>query len=89
LSIPNPKPLPRRTKPVPYVCVGDDAFGLTWYMTKPYANTGLTQQKRIFNYRLWRCQRISENGRMFLGECSSSSIPQPNIWGKRYSPGIY
>ena len=47
LSIPNPKPLPGRAKPVPYVCVGDDAFGLTSYMMKPYPNTGLTEQKSV------------------------------------------
>ena len=60
LSIPNPKPLPGRAKPVP-VCVGDDAFGLTSYMMKAYPNTGLTEQKRVLNYRLSRCQKISEN----------------------------
>ena len=62
LSIPNPKPLPGRSKPIPYVCVGDDAFPLTSFMMKPYPQTGLTEVKRIFNYRLSRCRRISENG---------------------------
>ena len=62
LSIPNPKPLPGRSKPIPYVCVGDDAFPLTSFMMKPYPQTGLTEEKRIFNYRLSRCRRISENG---------------------------
>ena len=61
LSIPNPKPLPGGAKPVPYVCVGDDAFGLTSYMMKPYPNTGLTEQKRVPHYRLSTCQTISEN----------------------------
>ena len=61
LSIPNPKQLPGRSKPIPYVCVRDDAFGLTSYMMKPYANTGLTEQKRVFNYRLSRCRIISGN----------------------------
>ena len=61
LSIPDPRPLPSRGMDVPYVCVGDDAFPLTSYMMKPYASTGLTEEKRIFNYRLSRCRRISEN----------------------------
>ena len=61
LSIPNPRPLPAQRMAVPYVCVGDHAFALTSYMMKPYANTRLTEEKRIFNYRLSRCQRISEN----------------------------
>ena len=45
LSIPNPKPLPGRSKPIPYVCVGDDAFPLTSFMMKPYPQTGLTEEK--------------------------------------------
>ena len=61
LSIPRPKPLPVRSKPIPYVCVGDDAFPLTSFMMKPYPQIGLTEEKRIFNYRLSRCRRISEN----------------------------
>ena len=29
LSVPKPRPLPRRKTAIPYVCVGDDAFPLT------------------------------------------------------------
>ncbi len=61
LSIPKPRPLPGRKTSIPFVCVGDDAFPLTSYMMKPYPNPGLTEDKRIFNYRLSRCRRISEN----------------------------
>lgn len=61
LSILNPRPLPHRSMVGPYICVGDDVFALTSYMIKPDANKGLTEVKRIFNYRLSRCQRISEN----------------------------
>ena len=61
LGIPPPKPLPGRSKSIPHVFVGDDAFGLTSYMMKPYPQLGLTEEKRIFNYRLSRCRRISEN----------------------------
>lgn len=61
LRIPPPKPLPGRIKSIPHVFVGDDAFGLSSYMMKPYPQLGLTEEKRIFNYRLSRCRRISEN----------------------------
>ena len=52
LNFPQPKPLPGRSKPVPFVLTGDDAFALTKYMMKPYPQFGLDTEKRIFNYRL-------------------------------------
>lgn len=61
LNIPVAVPLPGRTLPVPYVITGDDAFGLTKYLMKPYPQTGLTAEQRVFNYRLSRMRRISEN----------------------------
>jgi hypothetical protein len=61
LNIPQPRPLPGRRKPVPFVFTGDDAFALTTYMMKPYPQSGLDSEKRIFNYRLSRNRRISEN----------------------------
>lgn len=67
LGIPAPKCLPGRKKPVPHVLVGDDAFPLTSYMMKPYPQTGLNEEKRIFNYRLSRCRHISENAFGILG----------------------
>ena len=67
LGIPAPMCLPGRRKPIPYVCVGDDAFPLSSYMMKPYPQTRLNEEKRIFNYRLSRCRRISENAFGILG----------------------
>ena len=61
LNIPPPKPLPGRAMPVPYVLTGDDAFGLTTYLVKPFLHKGLTDEERVFNYRLLRMRRISEN----------------------------
>ena len=52
LNIPEPTPLPSRCKPVPYVIVGDDAFGLTEYLMKPFPKAQLTNdENRIYNYR--------------------------------------
>lgn len=61
LNIPEPRPLPGRTLPVPFVAVGDDAFSLTTYLLKPYPESSLKTEQRIFNYRLSRMRRISEN----------------------------
>lgn len=52
LNIPGPKPLPSRNKPIPSVLVGDEAFGLTEYMMKPFPQTQLcNDDNRVFNYR--------------------------------------
>ena len=45
----------------PYVILGDDAFGLKTYLLKPYPGTTLSEEERIFNYRLSRGCRINEN----------------------------
>ena len=62
LNLPQPKPLPGREKQIPHVLTGDDAFGLTSYLMKPCPRSQLTNEQRIFNYRISRMRRISENG---------------------------
>jgi len=46
---------------MPYCLVGDEAFPLTNFLIHPYPGRGLTEQKHIFNYRLSRARRFSEN----------------------------
>ena len=79
LNLPDPEPLPSsdepawihdKNDPIPYVFVADDAFPLGKNCMKPYPQTNLTDRKRIFNYRLSRMRRISEN--VF------------GIWGSRF-----
>lgn len=61
LMIPAPQSLPNRTTPTPFVLTGDEAFGLSTYMLRPYPQKNLTVEQRIANYRISRGRRISEN----------------------------
>ena len=73
LNLPGPRELPKSSDPswepfqeeekVPFVIVGDSAFPLTEHMMKPYPERSarVNDQHRIFNYRLSRFRRISEN----------------------------
>lgn len=61
LNIPGPTALPGSKDIVPYVLVADDAFGLSMYLIKPYSQSNLTTEKRVFNYRLSRARRTVEN----------------------------
>lgn len=71
LGLPQPRLLPESTdksfdgsytnKPVSFYLAGDDAFPLENNIMKPYSQRNLSEEKRIFNYRLSRARRISEN----------------------------
>ena len=61
LDIPQPSTLPFSTVKSPYVIVGDDAFPLKTYLMKPFPGKNLTADQQIFNYRLSRARRVSEN----------------------------
>ncbi|XP_018360612.1 PREDICTED: uncharacterized protein LOC108759604 [Trachymyrmex cornetzi] len=61
LNLPQPKTLLNFNFQMPYVIVGDDAFSLHTNLMKPYPDRGLTENRRIFNYRLSRARRTVEN----------------------------
>jgi hypothetical protein len=63
LGIPEDKPLPGTNDPLPHVIVGDEAFPLRTYLLTPYARAQVRgcEQKSVFNYRLGRARRVSEN----------------------------
>ena len=71
IKFPTPRPLPKPVDPawkyadtgetLPFVIVGDNAFPLQENIMKPYAQKQLNDQGRIFNYRLSRFRRVSEN----------------------------
>lgn len=62
LNLPDPRELPDTpNKKFPYIFIGDEAFQLLPEFMKPYNRATLTNEKRIFNYRLSRSRRVVEN----------------------------
>ncbi|XP_008182845.1 uncharacterized protein LOC103309362 [Acyrthosiphon pisum] len=60
ITLPPPKPLPNTTEPLPYMIIGDSAFGISNKVLRPYARSNLTTKKKIFNYRM-SCARRPMN----------------------------
>lgn len=62
-GMPAPAPLPGTKNVVPHVIVGDEAFALHENLMKPYPRPQSLQDdtKGIFNYRLSRARRTTEN----------------------------
>lgn len=60
LQLPEPIPLPGESTLFPFYFAADEAFPLTNNVMKPYARRQLTNEKRIFNYRLSRGRRSVE-----------------------------
>ena len=70
LGVPGLRPLSSCNDPIPFFIVGDAAFPLKPYFLKPYpakrmgdmaSMEQVRRTERIFNYRLSRARRISEN----------------------------
>lgn len=62
-NIPEDNFLPGTNILAPHVIVGDEAFALDTFMMKPYSknNARNCSMKSIFNYRLCRARRVTEN----------------------------
>ena len=61
LHLPPPSSLPGTDIQLPYAIVGDDAFALDEHMLKPFNRQKMDRKQQIFNYRLSRARRCSEN----------------------------
>lgn len=62
LNLPMAKKITNNSaRDLPYVFLGDDAFGLKTYMMKPYPGASSDISQRVFNYRLSRGRRTIEN----------------------------
>ncbi|CAN8030517.1 unnamed protein product, partial [Ixodes persulcatus] len=61
LKLPPPNQLPSSHVIAPYVFVGDEAFQLRPDFLRPYPGRYLSDELRIFNYRLCRATRCVEN----------------------------
>ena len=59
--IPPPRELPGTDVKSPYVIVGDGAFPLTEHLQRPYCRRNMEKREMVFNYRLSRARRVSEN----------------------------
>jgi len=60
IKLPESKPLSGQNIPSPYVFVGDEGFGISPFMLRPYAGSFLPLKKKVFNYRLSRARRVIE-----------------------------
>lgn len=72
-NFPEPKNLPNSNIILPHFLVGDEAFSLDTFMMKPYARKVSKNDlsKEIFNYRLCRARRVSENAFGLLSQVFS------------------
>ncbi|CAH1972426.1 unnamed protein product [Acanthoscelides obtectus] len=61
LNIPEPLQISENSTTLfPYVFVGDEAFGLSTNVMRPFGGNNLSVDKKIFNYRLSRARRYIE-----------------------------
>ena len=68
LGLPGPRSIKGfESEKLPYVIVGDEAFGLSNHIMRPYGRNALTTKKKIFNYKLSRARRYVECSFGILG----------------------
>jgi hypothetical protein len=60
-NMPNAEKLPLSDVELPFVILGDEAYPLLSYLTRPYPRRQLAESWRLFYYRLSRGRRIVES----------------------------
>ncbi|XP_018405658.1 PREDICTED: uncharacterized protein LOC108782008 [Cyphomyrmex costatus] len=61
MNVPSPSPIVIDGEPMPYVIVADEAFQLSNFIIRPYPGRAISDEQKIFNYRLSRARRVIEN----------------------------
>ncbi|XP_018358169.1 PREDICTED: putative nuclease HARBI1 [Trachymyrmex cornetzi] len=61
LDVPMPSVCSTGRPPFPYMLVADEAFQLNKFTLRPYPGRNITEEQKIFNYRLSRARRVVEN----------------------------
>ena len=60
LDLPNPQSISENGVNLPFTFLGDEAFGLSKHMMRPYGGKNLNKKKKIYNYRHCRGRRYIE-----------------------------
>lgn len=79
LGLPPQTALPGDDTPIPHFLIGDDAFPLRQWLMKPFSSRHLSDEERIYNYRLSRARRVVENAFGILANryrCLLSTLQQ-------------
>ncbi|XP_071094818.1 uncharacterized protein [Haliotis cracherodii] len=61
IGFPETSPIPQDDEPMPYVILGDDAFGIRTFLVKPYGHMNLQRDEGFCNYRISRGRRVVDN----------------------------
>lgn len=61
LDVPMPSVCSMARSSFPYMLVADEAFQLNKFTLRPYPGRNITEEQKIFNYRLSRARRVVEN----------------------------
>ena len=58
IGFPDPAPITKGGRDVPYFILADDGFALNTWLMKPYGIRMLTREERIANYRISRAGEL-------------------------------
>ena len=86
MPLDSPLPVPdnfEKGPQFPYVLLGDEAFGLSEHVMRPYPPKGLSYEKRMYNYRHCRARCVVESSFGILSNkwrvLHSSMLIHPNF----------